>query len=338
MRILKNISLKPFNTFGIDVTAAFFTEITSLELLQEALHYANEKNMRTLILGGGSNVLFTQDFDGLVIKNSIPAIKILEETEQHVYVNAGGGVLWHEFVLFCLRNDYAGVENLALIPGCVGASPMQNIGAYGVEIKEVFHDLNALNRFDFSQQKFNNSECKFGYRESIFKNQYKDEFVITDVTYRLNKKPQFKIEYGAIRQQLETDGVKDLSIQAIANAVITIRSSKLPDPKVMGNAGSFFKNPSIPLTEFEHLKEKFPQIAGYPNSDGSVKIAAGWLIEQCGFKGLRRGNAGVHDKQALVLVNHGNATSSDILQLCSDITSVVFEKFGVPITPEVNII
>ncbi|OJU25668.1 MAG: UDP-N-acetylenolpyruvoylglucosamine reductase [Sphingobacteriales bacterium 41-5] len=338
MNIAENISLRHFNTFGIDVTAAFFTEIFSLDELKEALEFAKAKEFPVLVLGGGSNVLFTQDFNGLVIKNSIGGINIIKEDGEQVYINVGGGVVWHEFVLFCLQHNYAGVENLALIPGCAGASPMQNIGAYGVEIKEVFYELNALNRFDLAEQKFNNTACEFGYRESVFKNKYKEQFVITDVTYRLNKTPHFKVEYGAIRQQLEKDNIKELTIQAIANAVIAIRSSKLPDPKVIGNAGSFFKNPSVLLPEFQMLKEKFPQVIAYPNHDGTMKIAAGWMIEQCGFKGMRRGDAGVHNKQALVLVNYGDAKGNEILQLCQEIQAIVFEKFSVEIMPEVNII
>ncbi len=338
MNLLRNISLKTYNTFGIDVSTAFFAEIFSAEELTEALKWAHDGEIQVLILGGGSNVLFTKDFNGLVIKNSIPGIKITGEDEKHFYINAGSGVVWHEFVLFCLENNYAGVENLALIPGCCGASPMQNIGAYGVEIKEVFHELNALNKFELSNQKFNSAACEFGYRESVFKNKYKDQFVITDVTYRLNKTPNFNIEYGAIRQQLEQDHVKDLSIQAIADAVIKIRSSKLPDPKNIGNAGSFFKNPSVPKNIFDELKQKFPAIVAYPNTDGTMKIAAGWMIEQCGFKGFRKGDAGVHNKQALVLVNHGNARGAEVLQLCHDIKNAVFKKFGVTIMPEVNII
>ena len=338
MNIQKNVPLKPYNSFGIDVITAFFTEIFSVSELKEALAWANEKQIATTILGGGSNVLFTKNYNGIIIKNSIPGITVINEDSGHVYVNVGSGVVWHEFVLYCLQNNYAGVENLALIPGCTGASPMQNIGAYGVEIKEVFHSLNALDKFELGTQEFNTADCEFGYRESVFKNKYKDRFVITGVTYRLNKKPHFNIEYGAIRQQLEQDGVKDLSIQAIANAVISIRSSKLPDPKVIGNAGSFFKNPSIPLENFRELQKEFPGIAAYPNPDGTMKIAAGWMIEQCGFKGLRRGDAGVHEKQALVLVNYGNAKGDEILELCHEIKEAVLQKFNILLLPEVNII
>lgn len=338
MEILKNISLKSYNTFGIDVNAAYFTSVANYRELTEALQWAKENEVQSLILGGGSNVLFTKDFEGLIIKNELRGIERIKEDDTSVYLKASAGVVWHEFVLYCLQNNLAGVENLALIPGCVGASPMQNIGAYGVEVKEVFHELTALHKFDFSLQKFNNSDCEFGYRESIFKNKYKDQFVITDVTYRLNKEPHFNIEYGAIRQELGKNHVRDLSIQSIANAVMAIRSAKLPDPAKIGNAGSFFKNPSIAKQQFELLKGRFPSIVGYENIDGTIKVAAGWLIEQCGFKGFRSGNAGVHEKQALVLVNYGNARGEEALQISHEIRAAVLDKFGIVITPEVNII
>ena len=338
MQIIQNISLKAFNTFGIDVTAAYFTGVSSTTELKEALAWCRQKNIEPLILGGGSNVLFTRNFNGMVIKNSIPGISIVQEDDEHVYVKVGAGVLWHDVVLYCLENNFAGVENLALIPGFAGASPMQNIGAYGVEIKEVFHELGAINRFELSHTIFNNAACEFGYRESVFKNRYKDQFVITDVTYRLNKMPRFHIEYGALRQQLEQDGITELSIRAIADAVIRIRSSKLPNPANIGNAGSFFKNPSIPPAQFEILKENFPGVVSYPNDDGTIKIAAAWLIEQCGFKGVKHGDAGVHEKQALILVNYGNATGQEILALCHEIKEAVLKKFDVVLMPEVNII
>ncbi|MFV0607241.1 MAG: UDP-N-acetylmuramate dehydrogenase [Niabella sp.] len=338
MNIIENISLKKYNSFGIAVNASFFTEVATKEDLKEALRFAANKNFPSLVLGGGSNVLFTKNYPGLVIKNNLPGIEVVKEDENHIYINVGAGVTWHHFVLYCINNNYAGVENLALIPGSAGASPMQNIGAYGVEIKEVFVELNALHKFNLTEQQFNTAACEFGYRESVFKNKYKDQFIITDVTYRLNKKPHFNIEYGAIRQQLEKDNVTDVSIQAIANAVISIRSSKLPDPQKIGNAGSFFKNPSVPKNVFDELKQQFPDIAAYNNPDGTVKLAAGWLIEQCGYKGFRKGDAGVHNKQALVLVNYGTANGNDILQLCHEIKSSVFKKFGIVIMPEVNIV
>lgn len=338
MHIDENISLKEYNTFGIEANASFFIAIDTVSQLQQALQWANTKGIATLVLGGGSNVLFTKNFNGLVIKNNITGIEKVREDNAYVYVKAGAGVGWHQFVLYCLQNNWAGVENLALIPGCVGASPMQNIGAYGVEIKEVVDTLNAIHVVELYNQQFNNADCEFGYRESVFKHKYKNQFVITDVTYRLRKQPIFHTEYGAIRQELEMMGVTDISIQAVADAVIHIRSAKLPDPKVIGNAGSFFKNPSIAPREFQKLQQEFPGIVAYPNSDGSVKLAAGWMIEQCGFKGMRRGEAGVHSKQALVLVNYGNATGAEILSICHDIKAAVLDKFGVTIVPEVNIL
>lgn len=338
MQIKEDISLKHFNSFGIDIKAAFFTEVFSVAELDEALSWANKRNISTFILGGGSNVLFTNDFHGLVIKNAIRGIEKMKETDDHVFLKVGGGVVWHEFVLHCLQQNLAGIENLALIPGLVGASPMQNIGAYGVEIKEVFHELNALHRYQLETETFSNADCKFGYRESVFKNEYKDQFVVTHVTYRLNKTPTFHIAYGAIQKELEQNHVQQLTIRAVADAVITIRSSKLPDPKNIGNAGSFFKNPSVPAPVFERLKAQFPEIVAYPNEDGTMKLAAGWMIEQCGFKGFRKGDAGVHEKQALVLVNFGNAKGSEIVDLSMQVRAAVLEKFGVTIHPEVNII
>lgn len=333
----QHFSLKKYNTFGIECNAAYFAAAETIEELKELLQWAHLKKLSSLILGGGSNVLFTKDVEGLVIRNGISGIEKISEDENHVYLKVGAGVVWHQFVLYCLEHNYAGVENLALIPGSVGASPMQNIGAYGVEIKELFHELTALHKQTLETQTFSNSDCAFGYRESVFKNKYKNEFVITDVTYRLNKVPQFNIGYGAIKQELELQGAKELSIQAIANAVMAIRSSKLPDPAKIGNAGSFFKNPSIPKDQYQILKSKFPDLVAYENTDGTMKLAAGWMIDQCGLKGYRNGDAGVHDKQALVLVNHGTASGSEIVSLCKHVQSEVFAKFGVELHPEVNI-
>lgn len=337
MHINNNTPLKPFNTFGISVNAAYFTEVFSEEELKEALLYASHHCLKVLVLGGGSNVLLTKDFNGLVIKNSIGSIEISHEDDTSVYIKAGSGVVWNDFVHYCIDHHYAGVENLVLIPGCVGASPMQNIGAYGVEVKDVFYSLDAIHREELTKYSFDNASCEFGYRESIFKNRYKDQFVITSVTYRLNKIPQYNIEYGAIRQQLEADGITEMSISAIANAVTKIRTAKLPNPIEIGNAGSFFKNPSVSKSEYDELRNTFPSIVAYANNDGSMKLAAGWMIEQCGLKGHRTGDAGVHYRQALVLVNYGNASGDDILQLCKLVQASVFDKFGVALSPEVNI-
>ncbi len=335
MNIEKNISLKHLNTFGIDVSAKYFSSFRTADDLAALL---DSHTHNTLILGGGSNILFTKNIDGLVLKNEIEGIDKIGEDEDHVYIKAGAGENWHQFVLYCLDNDYAGIENLALIPGSVGASPMQNIGAYGVEIKDRFHSLDAFHIEDKKAVSFNKNECAFGYRESVFKNKFKNQFVITSVTYKLNKRPVYNVSYGAIQQELDAMKIKDYSIKAIAQAVINIRSSKLPDPKQIGNAGSFFKNPETDAALFEVLHEKFPAIVGYKLDNGKVKLAAGWLIEQCGWKGYRKGDAGCHVKQALVLVNYGNAKGQEIYDLSSEILQSVYDKFGVMLEREVNII
>ena len=338
MTLQENISLKPYNTFGIDVTARLFTSFQTTEELTEILDYKLQKANGKLILGGGSNVLFTKDFDGLVLKNEIKGIELVKEDEDNIYVKAGAGENWHQFVLHCLQQNYAGVENLSLIPGNVGASPMQNIGAYGVEIKDVFHELEAFHLEEKTLQKFSLEDCQFGYRESVFKRKHKGEFVIASVTYRLNKKPQFNTSYGAINHELESMNVKELSIQAISQAVINIRSSKLPDWKIIGNAGSFFKNPTIPAAQFNTLKSSFPTIPSFPFDGDNIKVPAGWLIEQCGWKGHREGDAGCYDKQALVLVNYGKAKGEEIYSLSEKIIASVKQKFEIELEREVNII
>lgn len=292
----------------------------------------------TLILGGGSNILFTKNVNGLVLKNELKGIEVISEAGDVVHVKAGAGENWHRFVIYCIQNNFAGVENLSLIPGNVGASPMQNIGAYGVEIKDVFHSLEAFHIKEKKIVSFSLDDCEFGYRESVFKGKYKNEFVITNVTYRLNKTPHYNISYGAIKEELEVMKIEDLGIQAISQAVINIRSSKLPDPAVIGNAGSFFKNPEVNNNEFENLKNKFPAMVGYDLNNGKTKLAAGWLIEQCGWKGFRKGDAGCHSRQALVLVNYGDATGEEIYTLSEEIINSVKEKFGVTLHREVNII
>lgn len=339
MDIRENISLRSFNTFGIDVTAKQFASFSTIDELQQllALQTAN-KQPQSFILGGGSNILFSGDIDGIVLKNELKGIEIVKEDDECYYVKAGAGESWHSFVLHCIRNNYAGVENLSLIPGNVGASPMQNIGAYGVEIKDVFHELEATHINERSTETFSLNDCAFGYRESVFKRKYKDQFVISNVTYRLRKKPKFNTTYGAIEQELEKMQVKEISIQAISQAVINIRSSKLPDPKVIGNAGSFFKNPEIDNEQFLALKAAFPNIVGYAVEHDKTKLAAGWMIEQCGWKGYREGDAGCHAKQALVLVNHGNAKGRDIYDLSRKILDSVKGKFGVELEREVNIV
>ena len=338
MNILQNISLKPYNTFGIDTKAKEFVEINSFEELQLFCQIFNLSERNVLILGGGSNLLLTQDFDGMAIKISIKGIEVVHESENHVWVKAMAGEEWHQFVLWTIEHQYAGLENLSLIPGCVGAAPMQNIGAYGVEIKHTFDSLETIELSTGNKIVFNNEECKFGYRESIFKNEAKGKYIIASVTFKLNKQPVFNTTYGAIQQYIDQMGVKELSIKAISDAVVAIRKSKLPDPAILGNAGSFFKNPEVDKSVYEELKAAYPEMVGYPAPGDKVKLAAGWLIEQCGWKGKRVGNTGSHKDQALVLVNYGGATGDEIYQLALDIQQSVKDKFGVDIIPEVNLI
>lgn len=338
--IKENFSLKQYNTFGIDAVAQYFSTFSSTEALEELLEYKQTTTwpVKNLILGGGSNLLFTENFNGLVLKNEIKGIEKIAEDEEYVYVKAGAGENWHQLVIYCVNNNLAGMENLSLIPGNVGASPMQNIGAYGVEIKDIFYELEAYHLREKKIVKFKLQDCAFGYRESIFKRKLKGEFVIINVTYKLNKIAIFNTNYGAIEQELEAMKIKEISIAAISQAVINIRKSKLPDPAVIGNAGSFFKNPEIDKEKFEALKSSFPGIVGYVLTNGQIKLAAGWLIEQCGWKGYRKGDAGCHAKQALVLVNYGNASGSQILALSEEIILSVKNKFDVLLEREVNII
>lgn len=335
MNIKHNFSLKPLHTFSIEAMANGFAEFQTPEELEELIRAAGKNQL--MILGGGSNILFLKNYKGYVLKNAITGIDIVKEEEHHVYVKSGAGENWHKFVMFCIDRNLAGVENLSLIPGNVGASPMQNIGAYGVELKEVFHDLEAYNIKSKKIVTFTHADCKFGYRESVFKNKYKGEYIILNVTLRLNKIPHYNTSYGAIEEELSRMG-KGVSIQSISQAVINIRTSKLPDPAKIGNAGSFFKNPAIPLKQYDELKINHPGIPAYPQGNKMVKIAAGWLIEQCGWKGYRKGDAGVHEKQALVLVNYGNATGKEIYDLSEDIRKSVVKKFKIDLEREVNVI
>jgi UDP-N-acetylmuramate dehydrogenase len=335
MGISENISLKPFNSFGIDAYARYFAFFHSLSQLEECL--ASPPSPSLLVLGGGSNILLTKNIDGLVLKNAIRGIEMVREDDEHYYVKAAAGENWHAFVQYCLGHNYAGLENLSLIPGNVGASPMQNIGAYGVEIKDVFEELEAWHLQEKTVQVFKPEDCAFGYRESIFKNRYREQFIILNVTFRLRKKPVFHTNYGAIQQELDKMGVTELSIQAISEAVIRIRSSKLPDPAVIGNAGSFFKNPVISHEHFLQLREQYAAIPGFAAGDRLMKVPAGWLIEQCGWKGFRKGDAGCYEKQALVLVNYGQATGNEIYLLSASIIESVSSKFNITLEREVNI-
>jgi UDP-N-acetylmuramate dehydrogenase len=336
MQIKENLSLRPYNTFSIDAKARYFATFRNDDELTELL--TKDSRLSTFILGGGSNILFTKDFDGLILKNEVKGIELVHEDPDYVYIKAGAGENWHQFVLHCLAHNWAGVENLSLIPGNVGAAPIQNIGAYGVELDDVFWSLEAINLFDKKVYTLTRADCEFNYRDSVFKTKYKNEFAILTVTLQLKKHPVYHTSYGTLNEELEKMGVKELSIKAISQAVINIRSSKLPDPKEIPNAGSFFKNPEISVTTHEELKSKFPDIVAYPLTKLTVKLAAAWMIEQCGWKGYRNGDAGCHAKQALVLVNYGNASGKEIYDLSEQIVQSVNKKFGVTLEREVNIV
>jgi UDP-N-acetylmuramate dehydrogenase len=338
MDIRKDVSLKSLNTFGIEAKATFFAEFHSVMDLQNVIMNPQCHHIEKLVLGGGSNLLFTKDFDGLVLHNKILGKEILEQDDDHAFVRAGSGENWHEFVLFCIENGFGGLENLSLIPGTVGAAPMQNIGAYGVEIKETFEYLEAINIHDGKIHTFNNDDCHFGYRDSIFKKDLKGQYIITCVVFKLNKKPKFNVSYGSLKTTLDEIKIKHLSIKAISDAVCYIRKSKLPDPAEIGNAGSFFKNPEISEHQYNILKSTYLNIPSYNTSPGTVKVPAGWLIEQCGWKGKVVGHTGVHKNQALVLVNYGNATGAEVKKLSEDIRFSVKETFGIELEIEVNVV
>ena len=337
MQIQENISLKNYNTFGIEVKANQFIEINS----SDKLHALIAVNKDFFILSGGSNLLLTKDIEKLVIHLNTKGIEILTEVQNknEVFVKVSAGENWHEFVLWCIDHDFGGIENMSLIPGNVGTSPIQNIGAYGIELKDTMYELEALEVATGALKTFSNAECEFGYRNSVFKNQLKGQFIITTVTFKLTKnKHQLNSSYGAIQLELEKNNIQNPTIKDISNAVIAIRQSKLPDPKELGNSGSFFKNPVILKHQFRQLQHKFPDVPHYIISDTEVKVPAGWLVEQCGFKGKRFGDAGVHKNQALVLVNYGSATGKEIFELSKLIQKTVFEKFDIALEAEVNIL
>lgn len=334
----KDVSLRQYNTFGLDVRANYLTEISSVDELKEILHDDFFRDKKKLIIGGGSNILFTENFGGLVILNRIKGIEVIKQNGDDVIIKSGAGENWHDLVLFCVENEYGGVENLSLIWGTVGAAPMQNIGAYGVEIKDIFESLDALNLETLEVEKFDAAQCQFGYRESYFKREGKGKYAILNVTFRLKKTPVFNVDYGTIRMTLDEMGVSELSVKAISDAVIHIRQSKLPNPTEIGNAGSFFKNPEIPVALYGSLKGQYPEIPSYPINEETVKVPAGWLIERAGWKGKRFGEIGVHAKQALVLVNYGGGNGNDIRDLAFKIQASVKEQFGIKLTPEVNFI
>ncbi len=330
-----NKSLQAFNTFGIEAYADQLIEINSVAQLREVLQDITEP---FYVLGGGSNILLLNNLKGVVLKMSIPGIKVERTFKKVVYLSAGAGVNWHQLVLYAVENDLGGLENLSLIPGTVGASPMQNIGAYGIEIKDVFHRLEAVEIATGKVKVFRKKALAFGYRNSIFKNKLKGKYIITKVWFKLTKPPhRLRLSYGAIQSVLAASGVDQPTIRDISNAVIKIRSEKLPDPREIGNAGSFFKNPVIDVKLFASLYQQYPKIPHYPQADGTVKLPAGWLIEQCGWKGKRVGNTGTHVRQALVLVNYGNAKGSEIQALALKIRESVRQKFKISLEMEVNI-
>lgn len=335
----ENISLRPFNTFGLEARARYFAVIESPQAAAAALQAGwAEKYGPLMILGGGSNVLFTRDWPGIIWLNRIQGFTAQTINEHEAIITAGSGMMWHPFVLRTLELGYKGLENLSLIPGTVGAAPMQNIGAYGAEIKQYFEQLEGLDLRSGQIQTMRAQECAFGYRESVFKHAYSGRFFITSVSFRLSKLTPCNISYGDIRRTLTEMGVEEGTCTAleVSRAVCAIRSSKLPDPAELGNAGSFFKNPEISAGLFAELQQRFPEMPGYPQADGNVKVPAGWLIERAGWKGKRMGNTGSHARQALVLVNYGGAAGSEIWQLAQDIRQDVLQKFGIHIHPEVN--
>lgn len=335
MKIEHNTSLHPFNTFGMDVTAESYVTLENPNQLP-TIFKTNPASH--LVLGGGSNILFTKDYTGLVIHNLIKGITKVTEDETSVTVSVGAGENWHSFVLHCLQNEWYGIENLSLIPGTVGASPIQNIGAYGVEIKDILKQVTFYSIPDDEFKTLTASECDLGYRNSIFKNELKGSFVITEVSFRLSKIFNPKVSYGAITTVLEEKNISKPTAKDVSNAVIEIRESKLPNPKEIGNAGSFFKNPVIPIDQFNAVKEKFPHIVSYPVDSKYVKVPAGWLIDQAGWKGTKRGEIGVHAKQALVLVNRGSGKGNDIKDLAFEIIADIKSTYGIELTPEVNIL
>ncbi len=337
MQVEENKSLKKLSTFGCDETCHYFTSIDSNHSLLEAINWCKDKNKPYLILGAGSNVLFTKSFEGLVLKMGITGIKKTNETATEIFLTVGAGENWHHFVSYCVQKSWGGIENLSLIPGTVGASPIQNIGAYGVEVKEVIASVCAFDTHTNDWITLQNSDCAFEYRDSIFKKN-KNRYIITSVDFVLKKQAILRTDYGAIKDVLHEKGIKKPNLNDLSSAIIQIRTSKLPDPSILGNAGSFFKNPTISKSIFEKLYTQFPQMMAYPISDNAYKIAAGWLIEQCGWKGIRKGMVGCYEKQSLVLVNYGQATGKEILAFSEEIIQSVLKKFNVLLEREVNVL
>lgn len=338
MLIERNADLKPYNTFGVSARAAVLAGFSSEAELRSLLVHPELNSLERLVLGGGSNILFTRDWPGVVLRNDIQGIEVLNEDDERVTVRAGAGVVWHDLVMHTVAQGWGGLENMSLIPGRVGAGPMQNIGAYGAELKDTFDHLEALRISDGEIVRFSRSECRFGYRESFFKREGRDRFVIVRVAFALSKRPQVNVGYGSIKGELEKRGITSPTIRDVSDAVIAIRSGKLPDFRVLGNAGSFFKNPTVPTNEADRIKGLLPDLVTFPGTHGAVKLAAGQLIEKAGWKGFREDGYGVHKDQALVLVNHGGATGRQIYDLSTRVLESVRERYGVELEREVNII
>jgi UDP-N-acetylmuramate dehydrogenase len=334
--ILKNVSLKAYNTFGLDYIADCVVHIQSEEEAISSFSSERRAGDPLFILGGGSNLLFTQDYHGTILHPEIGGIEIEEKNDEYVLISAGSGVNWDKFVEWTVNKGFGGLENLSLIPGLLGATPVQNIGAYGVEIKDLIESVRAVSLEDGSVRVFSNTDCRFGYRNSIFKNDLQGKYLITKVQYKLSIKPLLKVNYGSMTDEINKLG--DVSLKNIRQAVINIRRSKLPDPEIIGNAGSFFKNPAVNISEADKLKKFFPSMPSYEDKPGFTKLAAGWLIDQCGWKGFRKGDAGVHQNQALVIVNYGKATGKEIYDLSETVRKSVYDKFGVDLEREVEIV
>lgn len=337
MKELYNCSLLPYNTFGMDVKTSRFVEYASVEELRGLWNAEREAVARALHIGGGSNLLFASDYEGLILHSAIKGYTVVKETEEEVEVRVGAGEVWDDFVAYTVANGWYGAENLSLIPGEVGASAVQNIGAYGVEAKDLIVSVDTFGLETGEERRFMREECRYAYRESVFKQELKGKYAVTFVTYRLKKHPVFHLEYGNIRAELEKQGCQ-VDLENVRRIIIAIRQAKLPDPKVLGNAGSFFMNPVVPKMQFEALLAQYPDMPHYPVDEAHVKIPAGWMIDRCGWKGKRVGHAGVHEKQALVLVNCGGATGKEVMHLAEEIVASVRERFGVTIRPEVNYI